>query len=116
MFHGHHDSPIRKLDRILFVNGPRPRKSRAGRPPLDRLRSGGDHRQVRRPLAPRALGAAGGPGRGWEVNSLILWAQTWFLSQHLVPTYEAIHTHVLDDDVIAVDARLSRPEYPFDDE
>ena len=46
---------------------------------------------------------------------MILWEQTWFLSQHLVPTYEAIHTHVLDDDVIAVDAWLSRPEYPFDD-
>jgi transposase len=40
---------------------------------------------------------------GLAVDSSTLWEQTWFLSQHLVPTYEANHADVLASDVIAVD-------------
>jgi hypothetical protein len=40
---------------------------------------------------------------GLDVDSWTLWEQTWFLSQHLLPTYEANHAHVLSADVIAVD-------------
>jgi transposase len=40
---------------------------------------------------------------GLDVDSSTLWEQTWFLSQHLLPTYEANHAHVLSSDVIAVD-------------
>ncbi len=40
---------------------------------------------------------------GLDVDSSTLWEQTWFLSQHLLPTYEANHAHVLSADVIAVD-------------
>jgi transposase len=40
---------------------------------------------------------------GLDVDSSTLWEQTWFLSRHLAPTYEANHAHVLSDDVIAVD-------------
>jgi hypothetical protein len=29
--------------------------------------------------------------------------QTWFLGQHLVPTYDVNHEHVLSADTIAVD-------------
>jgi transposase len=40
---------------------------------------------------------------GLEVDSSTLWEQTWHLSRHLLPTYEANHAHVLGADVIAVD-------------
>jgi hypothetical protein len=40
---------------------------------------------------------------GLDMDSSTLWEQTWFLSQHLAPTYEANHAHVLSADVIAVD-------------
>ncbi len=40
---------------------------------------------------------------GLAVDSSTLWEQTWFLSRHLLPTYEANHAHVLSADVIAVD-------------
>jgi transposase len=40
---------------------------------------------------------------GLEVDSSTLWEQTWFLSRHLMPSYDANHAHVLDADVIAVD-------------
>jgi transposase len=40
---------------------------------------------------------------GLDVDSSTLWEQTRFLSQHLLPTYEANHAHVLSADVIAVD-------------
>jgi transposase len=40
---------------------------------------------------------------GLDVDFSTLWEQTWFLSQHLLPTYEANHAHVLSSDVIAVD-------------
>jgi transposase len=40
---------------------------------------------------------------GLAVDSSTLWEQTWFLSQHLVPTYEANHADVLASEVIAVD-------------
>ncbi len=40
---------------------------------------------------------------GLDVDSSTLWEQTWFLSKHLLPTYEANHAHVLSADVIAVD-------------
>jgi transposase len=40
---------------------------------------------------------------GLDVDSSTLWEQTWFLSQHLVPTYEANHADVLASEVIAVD-------------
>ena len=38
-----------------------------------------------------------------DVDSSTLWEQAWFLRQHLLPTYEANHEHVLSADVIAVD-------------
>jgi len=38
-----------------------------------------------------------------DMDSSTLWEQTWFLSRHLLPTYEANHAHVLSADVIAVD-------------
>jgi len=37
------------------------------------------------------------------MDSSTLWEQTWFLSGHLLPTYEANHALVLSADVIAVD-------------
>jgi transposase len=40
---------------------------------------------------------------GLDVDSSTLWEQTWFLSRHLLATYEANHAHVLSADVIAVD-------------
>jgi len=40
---------------------------------------------------------------GLDVDSSTLWEQTWHLSQHLLPTYDANHAHVLTSDVIAVD-------------
>jgi transposase len=40
---------------------------------------------------------------GLDVDSSTLWEQTWHLSRHLLPTYEANHAHVLEADVIAVD-------------
>ncbi len=40
---------------------------------------------------------------GLAVDSSTLWEQTWFLSQHLMATYEANHADVLASDVIAVD-------------
>ena len=40
---------------------------------------------------------------GLDVDSSTLWEQTWHLSRHLLPTYEANHAHVLASDVIAVD-------------
>ena len=40
---------------------------------------------------------------GLAVDSSTLWEQTWFLSRHLLPTYEANHADVLASDVIAVD-------------
>jgi transposase len=40
---------------------------------------------------------------GLDVDSSTLWEQTWHLSRHLLPTYEANHAHVLGADVIAVD-------------
>jgi hypothetical protein len=40
---------------------------------------------------------------GLAVESSALWEQTWFLSQHLMATYEANHSGVLASDVIAVD-------------
>jgi transposase len=40
---------------------------------------------------------------GLDVDSSTLWEQTWHLSRHLLPTYEANHAHVLSSDVIAVD-------------
>jgi transposase len=40
---------------------------------------------------------------GLDVDSSTLWEQTWHLSRHLLPTYEANHAHVLDANVIAVD-------------
>jgi transposase len=40
---------------------------------------------------------------GLDVDSSTLWEQTWHLSRHLLPTYEANHAHVLSADVIAVD-------------
>jgi transposase len=40
---------------------------------------------------------------GLDVDSSTLWEQTWHLSRHLLPTYEANHAHVLSSNVIAVD-------------
>jgi hypothetical protein len=40
---------------------------------------------------------------GLDVDSSTLWEQTWHLSRHLLPTYEANHVRVLDADAIAVD-------------
>jgi len=40
---------------------------------------------------------------GLAVDSSTLWQQTWFLSRHLLPTYEANHADVLASEVIAVD-------------
>jgi transposase len=40
---------------------------------------------------------------GLDVDSSTLWEQTWHLSRHLLPTYEANHEYVLSADVIAVD-------------
>jgi transposase len=40
---------------------------------------------------------------GLAVDSSTLWEQTWFLSRHLLPTYEANHADVLTSDVVAVD-------------
>jgi transposase len=40
---------------------------------------------------------------GLDVDSSTLWEQTWHLSRHLLPTYEANHEYVLSAAVIAVD-------------
>jgi cation diffusion facilitator CzcD-associated flavoprotein CzcO len=60
---------------------------------------------IRGPPAERREAAPGSSFSrdGLAVDSSTLWEQTWFLSRHLLPTYEANHADVLASEVIAVD-------------
>ena len=51
---------------------------------------------------------------GLAVDSSILWEQHWFLSRHLLPTYEANHAHVLASEVIAVSDKPRSVNSPGD--
>lgn len=51
---------------------------------------------------------------GLAVDSSTLWEQHWFLSRHLLPTYEANHAHVLASEVIAVSDKPRSVNSPGD--
>jgi transposase len=55
-----------------------------------------DHLPLERQVRPMARD-------GPAVDSSTFWEQSWFLSHHLLPTYEANHADVLSSRVIAVD-------------
>ena len=54
------------------------------------------------------------PRDGLAADSSTMWEQHWFLSRHLLPTYEANHACVLASEVIAVSDKPRSVNSPGD--